>query len=130
MASSNDILTNLTNIIIQQQATINSIASHLEQLESIGGGSASINDYEVNKKYKRNTLIVDTNTETVYRVLIEYTSVNIDTDKTNGYIKLVGYESQVVTFAHNPSQAEIDTIPDDSLVAIYSTADKPYFPDK
>ena len=44
----------LNDVIKQQQKLISSIATKLEQLESIGGGSASIEDYQSNKKYKRN----------------------------------------------------------------------------
>ena len=120
----------LIKVIAQQQKLISSIATKLEQLESIGGGSASIEDYQSNKKYKRNVLVVDTGTETVYRVLQEYTSVTVEEDCGNGYLKLVGFESQIVNFAHNPTQAEINTIPDDSLVTVYSSLDTPYIPDE
>ena len=127
------IFTRLLNIINQQQALINSISSKLSQIDSIGGaasgGTASINDYASGIAYKRNVLIVDTATETVYRVLEDYTSTNVTDDLTAGKLKLVGYESQVVTFSHTPTQTEIDTLPDDTLVAVYSTTDTPYVPD-
>lgn len=121
----------LLNVIKEQQAIIESITTKIQQLESIGGGggSASIEDYVSGKTYKRNTLIVDPVMETVYRVIAPYTSVDIDTDHANGNIKLVGFESQVVTFNHKPTQAEIDVLPDDTLVAIYSSTDVPYIPD-
>ena len=120
----------LLNVIKEQQAIIESITTKIQQLESIGGGgSASIEDYVSGKTYKRNTLIVDPVMETVYRVIAPYTSVDIDTDHANGNIKLVGFESQVVTFNHKPTQAEIDVLPDDALVAIYSSTDVPYIPD-
>ena len=63
-------------------------------------------------------------TETVYRVLEEYTSVTVEDDCSNGYLKLVGFESQIVTLNHEPTQKEINALPDDSLVAIYSTTEK------
>ena len=119
----------LLNVIKEQQAIIESITTKIQQLESIGGGSASIEDYVSGKTYKRNTLIVDHAMETVYRVVPPYTSVDIDTDHANSNIKLVGFESQVVTFNHKPTQAEIDVLPDDALVAIYSSTDVPYIPD-
>ena len=119
----------LLNVIKEQQAIIESITTKIQQLESIGGGSASIEDYVSGKTYKRNTLIVDRAMETVYRVIAPYTSVDIDTDHANSNIKLVGFESQVVTFNHKPTQAEIDVLPDDALVAIYSSTDVPYIPD-
>lgn len=107
------------------------LANDIEQLESIGGGgSASIEDYESNKTYKRNTLLVDTNTETVYRVCCEteYTSVTVDDDRRAGNLKLVGFESAIVTLDHSPTQAEIDALPQDTLVAIYSSSTSPYQP--
>jgi hypothetical protein len=105
------------------------LADDIEQLESIGGGgSASIEDYVSNKTYKRNTLLVDTNTETVYRVCCEteYTSVTVDDDRRAGNLKLVGFESAIVTLDHSPTQAEVNALPQDTLVAIYSTSTPPY----
>lgn len=119
-------------IISKQDELIKSIAEKLSRLESIGGGgsgNAVIADYERGKQYTRNTLLVDTETETVYRVIDSYVSDTVENDHSNGHLKLVGYESQVVTFNHNPSQTEIDVLPDDSLVAIYSSTDTPYLPD-
>jgi hypothetical protein len=127
-----DVFQNLLNTIQAQQALIAQIANHLDQITSIGGGgSASIEDYESGKLYKRNMLIVDPQTETVYRVLREYTSVSINDDLAlvPAALKLVGVESQVVTFPHNPSQAEIDNLNNDVLVAVYSSTDAPYVPD-
>lgn len=122
---------NLVDTIQEQQRLIASIANKLDQITSIGGGSASIEDYESGKIYKRNTMLVDPNTETVYRVLREYTSVSMEADLALDppVLKIVGAESQVVTFPHNPSQAEIDNLPDDTLVAVYSSTDVPYVPD-
>lgn len=117
-----------------QHQLLKNIADKLEQLEvggggGGGGGNATISDYESNKRYKRNTLVVDPATETVYRVLpAQYTSVTVDDDKRNGYLKLVGFESDIVTFDHDPSQAEIDALPDDSVVVVYSPTDVPYIP--
>ena len=128
-----DIFERLIQIIADQEKTIKSIADKLEQIESIGGGgsgNASIADYESGVKYTRNTLLVDTNTETVCRVIPQsYVSITVEDDKTNGNLKLVGFESQIVTFDHNPSQSEINTLPDDSLVAVYSRSDTPYLRD-
>lgn len=118
-----------------QNTLMKAIADKLEQLDlhSGGGGgtgNASIADYESGQTYKRNTLLVDTATETVYRVIPEtYVSVTVNEDKGNGYLKLVGFESAIVTFDHNPTQTEINTLPDDTLVAVYSRTDTPYIPD-
>ena len=134
MAESQELIfSQLISVIQEHERLLASIAEKLTQIESIGGGggSASIEDYEPGKVYKRNTLLVDRNTETVYRVLAEpnYTSVSIETDVRNTNLKLVGFESQVLEFDHNPSQAEIDGLPDESFVAVYSSMDKPYTPD-
>lgn len=123
---------NLVDVILAQQRMITSIAEHLNQIESIGGGggTASIEDYESGKTYTRNMLLVDTNTETVYRVIApEYTSVSVADDTSSGYLKLVGFESQIRTFNHNPTQAEINALPNDVVVAVYSSNDSPYVPD-
>lgn len=130
MAEMEDIFVRLNNIIQEQQQIIKSIADNLEQIKSIGGGggSASIEDYESNKTYQRNVLVVDTETETVYRVIREYTSITVDTDKRNGNLKLVGYEGQVIPIDGLPTQQQIDVIPEDSLVALYSSTDDPFTP--
>lgn len=124
-----DIFVRLNNVIREQQELIKSMAGKIEQLTSIGGGgSASIEDYKANQEYERNVLVVDTNTETVYRVIKPYTSVSIDDDREKGYLKLVGFESQMVTFNHLPTQQELDVLPEDVVVAIYSPTDDPYTP--
>lgn len=124
------IFQDLVDIIQDNAVKMKLLADRIEQLESIGGsgGSASIEDYESGKEYKRNVLIVDTTTETVYRVLSDYTSTTIEDDKKNGLIKLVGFESQLVSFNHDPSQTEINTLPMDTVVTIYSSTDDPYEP--
>lgn len=127
-----DVFQNLLNTIQAQQALIAQIANHLDQITSIGGGgSASIEDYQSGVEYKRNTLVVYPNTETVYRVLIDYVSDTFENDmaRVPAVLKIVGAESQVQTFSHNPSQAEIDNLNDDVLVAVYSSTDAPYVPD-
>ena len=114
------IFQDLVDIIQDNAVKMKLLADRIEQLESIGGGgSASIEDYASGKEYKRNVLIVDTTTETVYRVLSDYTSTTIEDDKKNGLIKLVGFESQLVSFNHDPSQTEINTLPMDTVVTIY-----------
>jgi hypothetical protein len=123
----------LFDVIVAQQRLIAQIASNLSKIESIGGGgggTASIEDYQSGKLYKRNMLLVDPLTESEYRVIAqEYTSVTINADKEAGMIKLVGYDSQIVTFNHNPSQNEINALPDDVIVAVYSSNDTPYNPE-
>lgn len=122
----------LVATIQAQQQKLNTIAQKLQELEvgkgGGGGGSASIEDYESGKVYTRNMLVVDPNTETVYRALTEYTSVSVQTDVENGYLKLVGFENAIVSFGHNPTQTEINNLSDGTLVAVYSSTDTPYQP--
>lgn len=121
----------LIQTIQAQQQKIDTIAQKLQLIESIGGGgggTASIEDYQSGKVYTRNMLVVDPNTETVYRALRQYTSITVEDDTANGNLKLVGYENAFVAFGHNPSQQEINVLPDDTLVAVYSPTDTPYQP--
>ena len=126
MASEGREFDRLIAVIQRQQQLINSIATKLEKIESIGGGggTASIEDYKSGMNYKRNMLVVDQDTETVYRVIDEYVSVTVKEDCAKAHLKLVGFESQIVTLNHEPTQKETDALPDDSLVAIYSTTEK------
>ena len=121
----------LSDLIAEQARQINALATKLERLNVGGGGgtgNASIEDYTSGKIYQRNVLVVDPQTETVYRVLEEYESISVEYDRAHEKLKLVGYESQLVTFNHEPTQAEINVLPEDALVAIYSTNDDPYTP--
>ena len=125
------VLQNLLDVIRAQQQKIAEIASKLSQIESIGGGgsgNATIEDYQSGKSYVRNTLVVDSNTETVYRVLDLYTSDTVANDVAAGKLKLVGYEGQVMTYSAPPTQTEIENLPDDTLVAVYNANDTPYDP--
>jgi len=119
----------LFQTIATQQELLAQLTEKLEQLELGGGsGNASIADYESNKLYKRNALLVDTATETVYRAIREYMSRTVEEDCQNGNLKVVGFESQVITFNGDPTQRQLNVIPDDTLVAIYSASDTPYTP--
>jgi len=123
----------LIGVISAQQSLIHDIKTKLDELQvgaGGGGGTASIEDYQSGKLYKRNMLIVDTDTETVYRVLVpEYVSDTVENDKAAGKIKLVGFENAIQTFNHDPSQEEINALPDGTLVGVYSSNDTPYNPD-
>jgi hypothetical protein len=125
-----DIFERLSTIISEQRELIVALSAKLQELElgGGGGGNASIADYESGKRYTRNALLVDTSTETVYRAIREYTAVSVETDCANGNLKLVGFESQIIAFNGDPTQAQLNVIPDDTLVAIYSAADTPYQP--
>lgn len=130
--SGDTIFQTLLDTVTRQQELIASIANKLQQIESIGGGSgtgnASIADYASGQNYERNTLLVDTSTETVYRVIDAYTSISVETDCANGHLKLVGFESQIVTVNGNPTQQQINVLPEDTLVALYSSSSTPYQP--
>jgi hypothetical protein len=127
-----NVFTTLLTIIRNQNTLLKNIAEKLKQLELGGGsGNASISDYEMGKTYKRNTLLVDPGSVTVYHVIpTQYVSVSVDDDKRTGYLKVVGFESEIVTFHHNPSQSEINALPDDAFVVVYSPTDVPYVPDQ
>lgn len=113
---------------LQEQATLLAeIADKLNNLE-LGKGMATITDYLSGSTYKRNMLIVDPVTETVYRSTQEFVAQTVETDCSLGYLKLVGFESQIIPFDHEPTQYEINTVPDGAMVAIYSPSDTPYRP--
>lgn len=119
----------LLAIETEREAQLKRIEDAIKQMK-IGSGSASIEDYKENTFYKRNTLVVDSGTETMYRTTVPegFTSTTFEADRAAGRLKLVGFESQIVTFNHPPTQGEIDTLPEDTLVAIYSPQDDPYTP--
>ena len=75
-----EIFQSLNDVITALARRVNSLANKVEQLEhgGGGGGNATVEDYESGKLYKRNTLLVDTATETMYRVSCqtEYTSAS------------------------------------------------------
>jgi tRNA(Ser,Leu) C12 N-acetylase TAN1 len=124
-----DVFEKLLEIETAKEARLKRIEDAIKQLK-IGSGSASIEDYKENTFYRRNTLVVDPGTETVYRTIPNegFTSTTFEADRGAGRLKLVGFESQIVTFNHPPTQAEIDVLPEDTLVAIYSPQDDPYTP--
>lgn len=118
------IFSNLINAIKRQTELIQSIAKKVNKLE-MGGGSASIEDFEAGKTYERNTLVVDPATETVYRVLRQYVSSDVAIDVENGDIVELSTETSisgthVVAFDHVPSQEEIDALPNNVLVTVYN----------
>lgn len=118
------IFSNLINAIKRQTELIQSIAKKVNKLE-MGGGSASIEDFEAGKTYERNTLVVDPATETVYRVLRQYVSSDVTIDVENGDIVELSTETSisgthVVAFDHVPSQEEIDALPNNVLVTVYN----------
>lgn len=131
MAIQDDLFERLYTAIHENQQQLARLANNIEQLD-LGKGMATLTDYESNHEYKRNSLVVDRVTETVYRVTprngTSYTSITVEQDCSDGNLKLVGFESQIIPFDHEPTQYEINTVPDGAMVAIYSPSDTPYRP--
>lgn len=126
-----DIFNQLYQVIAEQAINVQNIADKLDQLEiKSGSGGNGFVDYVPGTVYKRNQAVIDTITETAYRVVADqYTAVSIQDDTFAGKLKLLGFESQIVTFSHDPSQEEINVIPDDAVVIQYSPTDPPYDPE-
>lgn len=124
-----DVFDRLLELETAREARLKRIEDALNAIQ-LATSATSLEDYASGKFYKRNTLLVDPLTETVYRTLPKegFTSTTLQNDLENRRLKLVGYESQFVTFNHQPTQEEIDTLPEDTLVAIYSPQDDPYSP--
>ena len=131
MAIQDELFQRLFDVLQEHELLLKRLADNIDRLE-LGKGMATLTDYESNHEYKRNSLVVDAVTETVYRVTprngISYTSITVEQDCSDGNLKLVGFESQIVPFDHEPTQYEINTVPDGAMVAIYSPSDTPYRP--
>jgi len=124
-----NIFKRLCEVVNTQQKIIESITKKLSMIESIGGGgSAIVEDYISGKEYERNTIVVDTETEDTYRVINKYTSMDIDTDRTNGNIIVLSVGSQIIRFNHNPTKEEVANVPKGSYVIVYNPQDPPYSP--
>jgi hypothetical protein len=123
-------LQDLNTLIQSIQNTINALDTRVTNLENRMNNLSGFNvieDYVSGKTYNRNDMVIDPDTEIVYRVLNQYTSANLSTDLSNGQLKIVGFDSpQIVTFDHNPTQSEIDVLPNDALVVVYSSNDAAY----
>ena len=166
----------LISLVEEQQRQIHALSEKLKEVNiGAGGGNASVADYESGIDYKRNNIVVDTMTETCYRVLIDYTSDTVQNDCLASYVpvtsqpadfdpedyywyntsteqyvagvsgetwgshpawfkysaklKLLAAEGQVIGLSHHPDQDEINNLPEDSLVAIYSKTGSTYIPD-
>ena len=120
----------LVDLIEAQAEIIDSMRQHIQAIESIGGGggNASFTDYTSGTEYKRNNVVVDTNTETCYRVLEDYTSNTVETDVANHKLKLLAAEGQIIGVSHVPQASEIENYPDGAYIAVYSTSGSGYLP--
>lgn len=92
----------------------------------VAEGGGGIEPYETNQDYKLYDQIIDPETNTVYVVTEDYKSTDIKTDCENGKLKLVGFDSQIVTFDHPPTQEEVNSLPENCLVVEYNPDDTPY----
>ena len=168
---------NLQTVVNRQAQIIQSISEKILLITpggGGGGGNATFVDYKSGENYHRNNVVVDTETETCYRVLIDYISDTVEHDCQFSYVmihteptnwdptqyyyydelndqyvagsegdpwqddfwykytpklKLLAGEGQVIGMSHSPTSEEIQNMPDDAIVAVYSTTDPPYITD-
>ena len=124
----------LQAIVHQQQQIIRRIAADLPNIDIGGGGGGTGNGfqvYESNHVYKRYQAVIDPNTDTAYLVVPhgggeEYTSITVEIDCHDGNLKLIGFDSQIVTTNQPLSQEEIDALPEHVVVVEYNESDTPY----
>lgn len=138
MADNNNIdqvFLDLIDIIDQQKIIIGKMADYIEQIQSIGGGGGGTGNgfqvYESGKVYKKYQALIDPATDTPYLVvpaggLVEYTSISVQQDCEDGNLKLLGFDSQIVTFDHTPTPTDIDNIPEKTVVVEFNPMDTPY----
>jgi hypothetical protein len=55
-----------------------------------------------------------------------YVSVTVEDDCAAGNLKLLGFDSQIVTFNHPPTEPEVDRLPEKAVVVEYNDMDTPY----
>ena len=125
----------LIQLIQQQQTLMAQIAAKVSQIPPGGGGGGGgtgngFELYEPNKIYRKYQAIIDPVTSTAYTVTPvygdQYVSTNIAQDCANGNLKLLGFDSQIVVFDHPPTQAEINSLPENALVVEFDPDDVPY----
>lgn len=123
----------LIAIIHDQRVLIETMAAKLEQLEVGQGGGGSGNGFEVyetHKVYNRYQALIDPDTDTPYLVVPAegdtYISTTVEEDCENGNLRLLGFDGQIVTFNHTPTQPEIDRLPEKVIVVEYNEMDTPY----
>ena len=111
------------------------MADYIERIQSIGGGGGGTGNgfqvYESGKVYKKYQALIDPATDTPYLVvpaggLVEYTSISVQQDCEDGNLKLLGFDSQIVTYDHTPTPTDIDNIPEKTVVVEYNPMDTPY----
>lgn len=123
----------LIGLFRRQQLLMEQIADKISRIESIGGGGSGngFQVYESNKLYKRYQAVIDPETDVPYLVVprnggSEYMSISVRQDCANGNLKLLGFDSQIVTFDHTPTSTEVDLLPENAIVVEYNPSDTPY----
>ena len=125
----------LINLVDQQRQIIHRLTEALMQITPGSGGGGGTGTgfevYESGKEYKRYQALIDPNTDIAYLVVpynggTKYTSVTVQQDCADGNLKLLGYDSQIVTFDHSPSPTEVNTLPENVTVVEYNPSDTPY----
>lgn len=123
----------LINLINTQREIIHELADYLDQLEigggggGGGGGSSAFQPYRSGAVYKKYDTVVDPDTMISYITTVtSFTASNIQSDVDAGKLKLVGYDSQIITFDHPPTAEEINTLPENAIVVEFDPEDTPY----
>lgn len=124
----------LIELCTRQARIIESIAHKVERIDIGGGGGGTGNGFEVyesGKEYKKYQALIDPNTDTPYLVVpyggaATYVSVTVEDDCAAGNLKLLGFDSQIVTFNHPPTEPEVDRLPEKAVVVEYNDMDTPY----
>lgn len=124
----------LIDLVDQQRQIIHRLTEDLMELKHGSGGGGTGNGFEVyesGKEYKRYQALIDPNTDIAYLVVpynggTSYTSVTVQQDCADGNLKLLGYDSQIVTFDHSPTPTEVNALPENVTVVEYNPSDTPY----
>ena len=126
----------LVDIIHKQRVIMDELATQIKRIDSVGGGGGGgtgngFEVYESGKEYKKYQALIDPNTDTPYLVVPyggaeTYISVTVEDDCAAGNLKLLGFDSQIVTFNHPPTEPEVDRLPEKAVVVEYNDMDTPY----
>lgn len=125
----------LQRIVAQQQQLIHRMAEDIVKIKIGGGGGGGTGNgfevYESGKTYKKYQALIDPNTDIPYLVVpyggaTEYVSDTVENDCAAGNLKLLGFDSQIVTFNHPPTEPEVDRLPENVVVVEYNDVDPNY----
>ena len=125
----------LQRIVAQQQQIIHRMAEDIVKIKIGGGGGGGTGNgfevYESGKTYKKYQALIDPNTDIPYLVVpyggaTEYVSDTVENDCAAGNLRLLGYDGQIVTFNHPPTEPEVDRLPENVVVVEYNDVDPNY----